>query len=258
VQKQAAKANGHGMRGEFRRHGSLCRMHSNDQPRKIKLERRRSLFWRRTRSSSGRCADALQEVLETEMTGKQWGREGEGSQAVWATFGSYGSDADHEGRHARGYGCRRPSRAVFSTELSSGYQRRAGDWGMCEGVSPAGEGITEELCGQRFSASSISAIKPKTLESLAQFADRRWHPLFFDEASTNDPRRRYERVREAGVITSQAVRSRSGIDCGRRGRRSVVGGDGRARQSREPIELADFRLGLKVFNHVTSLSCLTP
>ena len=47
---------------------------------------------------------------------------------------------------------------------------------------------------------------------------------------------RYERVREAGVIASQAVLIAIGIDWD--GRRQVLAG--RARPSREPLELARF------------------
>ena len=50
---------------------------------------------------------------------------------------------------------------------------------------------------------------------------------------------RYERVREAGVILSQAVLIAIGIDWD--GRRQVLAV--RARQPREPIELARFPVG---------------
>ena len=61
--------------------------------------------------------------------------------------------------------------------------------------------ITEELCGHSFSASSISAINRRLDENLAQFAGRALaeaFPYLILDA-------RYERVREAGVISSQAV-----------------------------------------------------
>ena len=64
--------------------------------------------------------------------------------------------------------------------------------------------ITEELCGHSFSASSISAMNHRLDASLAQFADRplaEAFPYLILDA-------RYERVREAGVIASQAVWSR--------------------------------------------------
>ena len=68
--------------------------------------------------------------------------------------------------------------------------------------------ITEELCGHSFSASSISAINQRLDDGLAQFAGRplaEAFPYLILDA-------RYERVREAGVIVSQAVLIAIGID----------------------------------------------
>ena len=68
--------------------------------------------------------------------------------------------------------------------------------------------ITEELCGHSFSASSISAINQRLDASLAQFAGRALaeaFPYLILDA-------RYERVRETGVIVSQAVLIAIGID----------------------------------------------
>src|SRR5260221_973616 len=76
--------------------------------------------------------------------------------------------------------------------------------------------ITEELCGHSFSASSISAMNQRLDASLAQFAGRplaEAFPYLILDA-------RYERVREAGVITSQAVLLAIGIDWD--GRRQVL------------------------------------
>ena len=68
--------------------------------------------------------------------------------------------------------------------------------------------ITEELCGHSFSASSISAMNQRLDASLAQFAGRplaEAFPYLILDA-------RYERVREAGVIVSQAVLIAIGVD----------------------------------------------
>jgi len=76
--------------------------------------------------------------------------------------------------------------------------------------------ITEELCGHSFSASSISAINQRLDASLVQFAGRplvEAFPYLILDA-------RYERVREAGVIVSQAVLIAIGIDWD--GRRQVL------------------------------------
>jgi len=100
----------------------------------------------------------------------------------------------------------------FSTELFERYQRseRALVATLAEmyvqGVSTRKvKAITEELCGHAFSASSISAINKRLDESLAAFAGRPLQepfPYLILDA-------RYEKVREAGVVMSQAVLSRS-------------------------------------------------
>jgi len=61
--------------------------------------------------------------------------------------------------------------------------------------------ITEELCGHSFSASAISAINKGLDEALTKFARRKLgedYPYLILDA-------RYEKVREEGVIESQAV-----------------------------------------------------
>jgi transposase-like protein len=86
--------------------------------------------------------------------------------------------------------------------------------------------ITEELCGHSFSASSISAINRRLDDSLAQFTGRPLaepFPYLILDA-------RYERVREAGVITSQAVLIAIGIDWD--GRREVLAVELANRESR--------------------------
>src|SRR5436309_14746762 len=97
--------------------------------------------------------------------------------------------------------------------------------------------ITEELCGHSFSASSISAINQRLNEGLAQFAGRplaEAFPYLILDA-------RYERVREAGVIVSQAVLIAIGIDWD--GRRQVVAVELANRESRSSWR--DFLLRLK-------------
>ena len=97
--------------------------------------------------------------------------------------------------------------------------------------------ITEELCGHSFSASSISAMNQRLDASLAQFASRplaETFPYLILDA-------RYERVREAGVIASQAVLIAIGIDWD--GRRQVLAVELANRESRSSWR--DFLLGLK-------------
>src|SRR5439155_8656336 len=67
---------------------------------------------------------------------------------------------------------------------------------------------TEELSRHSFSASSISAMNQRLDASLAQFAGRPLVEAFPDLILDA----RYERVLEAGVITSQAALIAIGID----------------------------------------------
>jgi transposase-like protein len=74
--------------------------------------------------------------------------------------------------------------------------------------------ITEELCDHSFSA---SAINKRLDDSLAQFASRRLEepfPYLILDA-------RYEKVREGGIVASQAVLIAVGIDWD--GRRQILG-----------------------------------
>ncbi|ESX97733.1 transposase ISRM5, partial [Mesorhizobium sp. LNJC399B00] len=97
--------------------------------------------------------------------------------------------------------------------------------------------ITEELCGHAFSASSISAINKRLDESLAAFARRPLQepfPYLILDA-------RYEKVREAGVVMSQAVLIAVGIDWD--GRRQILAVEMVNRESRSAWR--DFLVGLK-------------
>src|SRR5690349_24403483 len=135
-------------------------------------------------------------------------------------------------------------RGRFSTELFERYQRseRALVAALAEmyvqGVSTRKvKAITEELCGHSFSASAISAINKRLDASLVQFASRpltETYPYLILDA-------RYERVREAGVIRSQAVLIAIGIDWD--GRRSILAVDLANRESRSSWK--EFLLALK-------------
>jgi putative transposase len=77
--------------------------------------------------------------------------------------------------------------------------------------------ITEQLCGHEFSASTVSRINQGLDEDLGKFADRKLeekYPYLILDA-------RYEKVREDGVIRSQAVQVAIGIN--QDGRRCVLG-----------------------------------
>jgi transposase-like protein len=97
--------------------------------------------------------------------------------------------------------------------------------------------ITEELCGHSFSASTISSINKRLDESLARFANRPLnepHPYLILDA-------RYERVRDDGLITHQAVLI--AIDINWEGKRQVPAVEMANRESQSSWK--DFLLRLK-------------
>jgi putative transposase len=120
----------------------------------------------------------------------------------------------------------------FSTKLFERYSRseKALVGALAEmyvqGVSTRKvKAITEELCGHSFSASAISRINTELDASLEQFAARRLeepYPYLICDA-------RYERVREGGVIRSQAILIAIGIN--HEGFRCVLGVEAAARES---------------------------
>jgi putative transposase len=132
----------------------------------------------------------------------------------------------------------------FSSELFERYQRseKALVAALAEmyvqGVSTRKvKAITEELCGHEFSASSISAINKTLDEELKAFCERRLeeaYPYLIVDA-------RYERVREGGVITRQAVLVAVAVDW--EGRRQVLGVAMANRESRSSWK--DFLSGLR-------------
>src|ERR1700675_2700241 len=186
----------------------------------------------------------VQEVLEAEMS------EALGAQKGERTEGRVGY---RSGYYVRSLVTRvgklelrvpQDRQGRFCTQLFERYQRseKALVAALAEmyvqGVSTRKvKAITEELCGQEFSASSISAINQRLDESLAQFATRPLHEVFpylIVDA-------RYERIREAGVIVSHAVLIAIGIDGD--GRRQILGVELANRESRS--SWSDFLRGLK-------------
>ena len=120
----------------------------------------------------------------------------------------------------------------FRTEVFERYQRseKALVAAMLEmyvqGVSTRKvKTITEELCGHEFSSSTISRIVQKLDEELEQFARRRLeepYPYLILDA-------RYEKVREAGAVRSQAVLIAIGINW--EGRRNILAVELASRES---------------------------
>ena len=187
---------------------------------------------------------ALQEVLEVEMAEALGAEKGERtSSRLGYRSGYYGRTlVTRIGKLELRVPQDRAGR--FSTELFERYQRseRALVAALAEmyvqGVSTRKvKKITEELCGHSFSASSISAINQRLDEALAQFAGRPLaepFPYLIVDA-------RYERVREAGVISSQAVLIAIGVDWD--GRRQVLVVELASRESRSSWR--DFLLALR-------------
>ena len=121
----------------------------------------------------------------------------------------------------------------FSTELFQRYQRseKALVGTLAEmyvqGVSTRKvKAVTEALCGHSFSASAISAVNKSLDEALLAFAERRLSeplPYLILDA-------RYEKVRDAGIILSQAVLVAVAVDG--QGQRQIIGVDLANRESR--------------------------
>jgi putative transposase len=132
----------------------------------------------------------------------------------------------------------------FSTERFARYQRseKALVGTLAEmyvqGVSTRKvKAVTEALCGHSFSASAISAVNKSLDEALHKFAERRLaepFPYLILDA-------RYEKVREGGIIVSQAVQIAVAVDG--EGRRQVLGVELANRESRSSWR--GFRSGLK-------------
>jgi putative transposase len=186
----------------------------------------------------------MQEMLEAEMTDALGAEKGERSAARLGYRSGYYSRTlitrvgklelrvpqDRDGR--------------FSTELFERYQRseQALVATLAEmyvqGVSTRKvKAITEELCGHAFSASAISAINKRLDESLEAFAGRPLEepfPYLILDA-------RYEKVREGGVVMSQAVLIAIGIDWD--GRRQILAVEMANRESRSSWK--DFLIGLR-------------
>jgi len=132
----------------------------------------------------------------------------------------------------------------FSTDLFARYQRseKALVGTLAEmyvqGVSTRKvKAVTEALCGHSFSASAISAVNKSLDEALHKFAERRLtepFPYLILDA-------RYEKVREGGIISSQAVLIAVAVDG--EGRRQVLAVELANRESRSSWR--DFLTGLK-------------
>jgi len=188
--------------------------------------------------------EALDQMLQAEMTEFLGAAPGERSEGR----GGYRS-----GYYGRGLITRvgkielrvpRDRSGEFSTALFERFQRseKALVSALAEmyvqGVSTRKvKAITEELCGHSFSASVISSINKGLDETLTKFARRKLtddYPYLILDA-------RYEKVREEGVIQSQAVLIAIGINW--EGKREVLGVELANRESQ--TSWRDFLMSLK-------------
>ena len=188
--------------------------------------------------------EILQEVLETEMDETVGAEKGE------RTPNRRGYRSGYYGRtlvtRVGKLELRVPQdrQGHFRTEVFERYQRseKALVGAMTEmyvqGVSTRKvKAITEELCGHEVSASTISRLNVKLDEELERFATRRLSeafPYLILDA-------RYEKAREDGVITNQAVMIAIGVDW--EGRRNVLAVELANRESQSSWK--EFCLALK-------------
>src|ERR1700727_2802952 len=186
----------------------------------------------------------MQEMLEAEMTDALGAEKGERTAARLGYRSGYYSRTlvtrvgklelrvpqDRNGR--------------FSTEIFERYQRSEhalvatlAEMYVQGGSTREAKAIPEELCGHAFSATAISAINKRLDEILDAFAKRPLaepFPYLILDA-------RYEKVREGGVVMSQAVLIAIGIDWD--GRRQILAVEMASRESRSSWK--DFLLGLR-------------
>ena len=186
----------------------------------------------------------VQEVLEAEMDETVGARKGERTESRIGYRSGYYSRTlvtrvgklvlrvpqDRQGR--------------FRTEVFERYQRSekalvsALTEMYVQGVSTRKvKEITEELCGHEFSAATISRMTAQLDEELERFAKRpleEEYPYLVLDA-------RYEKVRQEGVISSQAVQVAIGIN--QEGRRCVLAVELANRESASSWK--EFLLGVK-------------
>jgi len=203
-----------------------------------KQDSRKGKDWRKLLSEDRQwlramVREVIQEVLEAEMEEALGAQKGERTPARLGYRSGYyeRSLVTRVGKLELRVPQDRQGR--FRTEVFERYQRseKALVGALVEmyvqGVSTRKvKAITEQLCGHEFSASTISRLNQKLDAELKQFAERRLeeeYPYVILDA-------RYERVREEGVIRSQAVLVAIGINW--EGRRCVLA-----------VELADRESG---------------
>ena len=188
--------------------------------------------------------EVLQEVLEQEMTDTLGAGKNERSPARLGYRSGYYERSLITRVGKLELRVPQDRQGHFSTQLFERYQRseKALVSALAEmyvqGVSTRKvKVITEELCGHSFSASTISSVNKTLDEGLEKFAKRPLeepYPYLVVDA-------RYEKVREDGIIRSQAVQIAIGIN--EEGRRQVLAVEPANRESESSWR--DFLMGLK-------------
>ena len=181
--------------------------------------------------------EVVQEVLEAEMDETVGAQKGERSpERVGYRSGYYTRTlVTRVGKLVLRVPQDRQGR--FGTEVFERYQRseKALVCGLTEmyvqGVSTRKvKEITEQLCGHDFSAATISRMTGQLDEELRKFTGRQLeeeYPYVVLDA-------RYEKIRQEGVISSQAVHVAMGINW--EGRRCVLAVELANRESEEQLE----------------------
>jgi putative transposase len=202
---------------QIRMDGGYAMTRDKCKGRKINLQ---EIFGADKDSFKELLREVLQEVLEQEMTDALGAEKGERSPGRLGYRSGYYDRALVTRVGKLELRIPQDRQGHFSTQIFERYQRseKALVSALAEmyiqGVSTRKvKAITEELCGHAFSASAISAVNKTLDESLERFAKRpleEAYPYLVLDA-------RYEKVREDGVIRSQAVQIAIGInDEGRR------------------------------------------
>lgn len=175
----------------------------------------------------------VQEVLEAEMEQAVGASKGERTESCLSYRSGYYSRQLITRVGALELRMPQDRCGKFGTEVFERYQRseKALVAALVEmyvqGVSTRKvKAVTEELCGHEFSASAISSMNQKLDQELARFSgrslkDRKYPYLILDA--------RYEKVRQAGIVQSQAVLIAIGIN--EKGQREILAVELASRES---------------------------
>ena len=190
------------------------------------------LFWKSADGLRELVRAVMQEMLEAEMTDELGAEKDERSAARLAHRSGYYSRTliTRVGKLELRVPQDRYGR--FSTQLLERYQRSEqalvttlAEMYVQSVSTRKVKAITEELCGHSFLASAITAINKRLDESLEVLAGRPLEEPLPD--SILDAR--YDKVREGGVVMSQAVLIAIGIDWDVR-RQILAGRNGKPRK----------------------------